>query len=115
MSYDLGLYYDDGPAAVDNHEEGGTYALGGTTDAVLNITYNYAKFYYNHLDKEQGIRWLYGKSGQETIDRLEQATELLGTVRNNDYWGATPGNAGYALSILLIWAKQHPGAIWYGD
>ena len=27
-----------------------------------------------------------------------------------DYWAPTPGNAGYALNILLDWARQYPEA-----
>jgi len=115
MSYDINLCYPDGPAQVSNHEEGGTFALGGTTDAWLNVTYNYSKFYYEHLDREQGIRWLYGKKAKDTRDRLQNAVEALGTDRGSNYWKATPGNAGYALAILLSWAMQHPEAEWDGD
>jgi len=115
MSYDLGLYYKDIPAEVDIHEEGGTYAIGGIPDAELNVTYNYSKFYYEHLDEKDGLRWLYGKKGSETIERLKKAVKVLGVRRSDDYWKATRGNAGYALSILLKWAKQHPEAVWNGD
>ncbi len=115
MSYDINLCYPDALAQVDNHEDGGTYALGGTTDAWLNVTYNYASFYYEHLDKELGIRWLYGKKAKDTLDRLQNAVEALGTDRHPDYWKSTPGNAGYALAILLSWAHQHPEAEWDGD
>ena len=101
MSYDLGLYYDGVPTRVDRFEEGGTYVLGGATEAQLNITWNYAFFYYHFLDKEGGIRWLYGKTGAETVGRLEKAVEILGTRQYKDYWADTPGNAGYALSVLL--------------
>ena len=115
MSYDLGLYYDGEPAKVETHSEGGTYVLGGTDEAQLNITYNYSKFYYEVLDRKAGLRWLYGKTGRQTAGRLEHAVELLGTERDADYWKATEGNAGYALSILLAWAKAHPDAVWNGD
>jgi hypothetical protein len=115
MSYDIDLSYPDDLAQVENHADGGTYVLGGTTDASLNITYNYGRFYREHLDKEQGIRWLYNKKASETIDRLQKAVEDLGTTRDADYWKATPGNAGYALAILLSWARQHPEAVWSGD
>jgi hypothetical protein len=117
MSYDLGLYKKGTklPVIVDCHLEGGTYVLGGTTEAELNITYNYSKYYYQCLDEKKGIRWLYGKTGAETIDRLQQAINILGTIRDNNYWLPTPGNAGRALQTLLLWAKQNPKAIWDGD
>ena len=76
------------------HEmRGGTYALGGTTEAELNITYNYANYYYECTDGDKrfaheeisaryadgtdgpietqyGIRGIYGKSGAESIPML---------------------------------------------
>ncbi len=62
MSYDIDLSYpESGLAQIPSHEEGGTYALGGSTNASLNVTYNYGGFYREHLDSEQGIRWLYDK------------------------------------------------------
>lgn len=115
MSYDLGLYYDGIPAVVARHAEGGTYAVGGIMAAELTITYNYSRYYKDQLDAEQGIRWLYGKTGGATISRLEDAVAFLGTTQDTDYWKITAGNAGYALSILLTWANEHPNAVWDGD
>lgn len=115
MSYDLGLYHDSKPVQVERHQEGGTYALGGITEAELNITYNYSWFFYRFFDKEKGIRWLYGKQAKDTVERLEFAVKELGAIKYSDYWAPTPGNAGHALLILLGWANQHPKAIWQGD
>ena len=115
MSYDIALCKNEEPVTVARHADGGTYALGGTTYAELNVTYNYGKHYYQHLDEEKGLRWLYGKTGAETVERLELAVKALGTEQVADYWNPTPGNAGYALNILLGWAKQHPDAVWDGD
>ncbi|WP_460924221.1 hypothetical protein, partial [Staphylococcus aureus] len=39
----------------------------------MNITYNYSLFYYEHIDSENGIRWIYGKTGAEVKERLEKA------------------------------------------
>lgn len=78
MSYDINLIdLAGGVVQVARHEEGGTYALGGTTDASLNVTWNYAPYFYAHLDKERGIRWLYGKTGGECIERLESAIDAI--------------------------------------
>ena len=112
MSYDIQLV---GADYVPDHEEGGTIVVGGTPEAKLNITYNYSQFYYDSLDLEKGIRWLYGKTGKETTSRLRRATMLLGTDRDEDYWKATSGNAGYVLSLLLSWAESNPDAVWQGD
>jgi hypothetical protein len=115
VSYDIQLTENGIPVEITNHSEGGTYPIGGTTDANLNITYNYSWFYYMLLDKDFGIRWIYGKRAQDCIKRLEGAVKKLGVRQYKDYWAPTPGNAGYALSILLTWAKQYPEAIFTGD
>lgn len=97
---------------VREHEEGGTYVLGGSAVAELNITYNYSSLYYETLDKENGLRALHNQSGADWIERLEAAVKTLGTERDNDYWKATAGNAGAALARLLAWTKAHPEGIW---
>lgn len=134
MSYDVSLEQDGKPVKVDQHEEGGTYALGGIEEASLNITYNYSWFYYRYIDKKEGLRWLYGKKAKDCIGILELAVEELGTkqyevqesgfnlmdksthhLKHVDYWAPTPGNAGHALNILLQWAKKYPEAVFSGD
>lgn len=114
MSYDVSLVKGGQAVTVAPHEDGGTYVLGGSPAGSLNVTYNYAK-HFEVLDEIEGLRWLYGKTGAETEARLAFAVGVLGTQRYADYWKATPGNAGYALSILLKWAKEHPDAVWEGD
>ena len=49
---------------------------------------------------------------KDTIAALESAVNKLGTKTSSDYWKPTKGNAGYALSILLSWARQYPEAVW---
>jgi hypothetical protein len=48
------------------------------TECETNITYNYSPFYYEHIDKEVGLRWINGKTGAEVKERLEKAIEKLG-------------------------------------
>jgi hypothetical protein len=116
MSYDIYLVdEEDKTCIVKRHKEGGTFVANGTNDAHLNVTYNYSDDLHLALDEEEGIRWLYGKSGKECTARLEAAVKALGTKRDDNYWERTPGNAGYALSILLKWAKEHPTARFTGD
>lgn len=115
MSYDIYLAYKDGLAEVPQHKEGGTYNAWGSPYAELNITYNYAQYFLVTLDGNLGIRWLYGKKAKSTIKKLQEAVEILGITPDADYWAVIPGNAGYALSILLDWAKLHPNAVWRGD
>jgi hypothetical protein len=92
------------------HKEGGTYVLGGTNRAELNITYNYSPF-YACLDEEKGLEFIDGKKAEDCISRLEKAVSILGVETDSDYWKATAGNAGLALAILLSCARQHPGAV----
>jgi len=116
MGYDISLIDEnENPVKVALHESGGTYPIGGTTSASINITYNYAVFFREALDETEGIRWLYGRSGEESVPRLHAAVRELGTNISDDYWEATPGNAGHVLEILLRWARRYPTAVFKGD
>ena len=50
MSYDIYLTdpvtHEPLKLEAAHHMRGGTYAMSGTTEAWLNITYNYADWYY---------------------------------------------------------------------
>lgn len=62
MSYWVKLLDKKGKVCqVERHSEGGTYVMGGTTDAELNITYNYSEPYSEYLDEKQGLKFLNGK------------------------------------------------------
>ncbi len=104
MSYWVYLEKDGETVGVNKHADGGTFVLGGTDKAQLNVTYNYSKHY--------SVRNLDGKKAIETIDELKDKVNEFGTKRDSDYWASTKGNVGYALNILLGWAKQHPEAVW---
>ena len=115
MSYDIYLEKDGVLVNVPRFCEGGTYPVGGSLEAHISITYNYSTHFYKHLDPNNGIRWLYGKTGAATQAKLADAITILGTKQDTDYWAPTPGNAGYALFVLLAWARLHPHAVWRGD
>lgn len=93
---------------------GGTYAIGGTTEASLNITYNYAKHYYRIMG-DKGIRTIYGMSGADSIPVLQNAANSLGDDVSEDYWEATEGNAKRPLLQLIALAQLRPDGIWDGD
>jgi hypothetical protein len=116
MSFDVALKCPccDEPISVERHEEGGTYVMGGTTTAELNVTYNYSLFYFDHLDRKQGLEWLDGKKASECIERLREAVAALGAERSANYWAAKAGNAGYVLAILLKWAEEYRREEWLG-
>lgn len=118
MSYDIELQDPVTKATLEldepHHMRGGTYSLGGTTEAHLNVTYNYGTHYYRVMG-EKGIRTIYGMTGAESIPVLTHAIEHLGDDVNDDYWKATEGNAKRALLQLLALAKMRPDGVWNGD
>ena len=112
---------------------GGTYSMGGTTEAHLNITYNYGGHFYRVFEElpaprplapawmhEEGgpvggIRTLYGLSGAESLIVLDRAIAMLKDDATGDYWEATEGNAKRALIQLRALATLRPDGIWDGD
>lgn len=119
MSYDIDLsdpvtgyvLHLDSP----HHMRGGTYAIGGTTECSLNVTYNYAKHFWRVFGREQGVRVLYGMTGAESIPMLQAAIARLGDEVDEDYWKPTEGNAKRALCQLLALAQLRPDGTWRGD
>ena len=110
MSYDVSLEIGGELVQVESHTDGGTYVMGGSTDASLNITYNYAECY--RLTDLKSIRELDGRRASDVVGRLRSSVEFLGTTTyERDYWAPTPGNAGHAIAILLKWAEANPDAV----
>ena len=147
MSYDISLkdpvtgdtvHFD-----VPHQMAGGTYIVGGTTEAWLNITYNYAPWYYkdgvfpDRGERGQefhngltGVRSIYGLPGAESIPVLEHAIKTLESMAEDlpekkikdykelgitGYWIPTRTNAIKPLYQLLAMAKIRPDAIFTGD
>ncbi|RYF20046.1 MAG: hypothetical protein EOO77_08825 [Oxalobacteraceae bacterium] len=121
MSYDINLKNPDGTTVhfeSPHQNGGGTQAVGGTTEAWFNITYNYSTFFYRVLG-EKGIRAIYGMTPAESIPVLCRAMADLGTDTDPDYWKATEGNAALALqglvNIARLGVEQAPDSVWEGD
>ena len=117
MSYDISLYEPDGTVAIvpDGHDlRGGTYQMGGCSEAWLNVTYNYSEHFHRVLG-EKGVRTIYGMTGRESVPVLEAAIAQLGDDVSSDYWAATEGNAKRALQNLRLLALACPDAKWNGD
>lgn len=133
MSYDISLLDPVTKATIEFDEPhqmaGGTYAVGGTREAWLNVTYNYAPIFRKVFGDENtelskfekifgggqtGIRRIYGMTGAQSIPVLETAIKQLGDDVSPDYWQATEGNAKRALCQLLALAKMRPDGIWDG-
>lgn len=134
MSYDIDLC-DPVTGEVlqldaPHHMRGGTYAVGGTTDASVNITFNYGAILRKALGDgatsltewermfgggETGIRRIYGQTGAATIPLLSGAIAKLGDDVDPDYWKATEGNVKRSLMQLLALAQMRPDGVWKGD
>ncbi len=114
MSWWVGLEEKDTERIlqVKPFEEGGTYCLGGTDQADLNITYNYGRIYHRVIDEENGLWTLNGLPAQAALDLLEPAILQLEDGKDSDYWAATDGNAKRPLVMLAEWCRQ---AIATGD
>lgn len=120
MSYDISLKDPVTMETIETKEphfmHGGTYAIGGTTELWLNVTYNYGKIFRRpEVLGEEGIRSIYGMTGAESIPVLQNAIANLGDDTNPDYWKATDGNAKRPLCQLLAMAQMRPDGIWDGD
>jgi hypothetical protein len=122
MSYDIYLHnpITGDVAQLDSPHQfkGGTYVVGGTTDAHLNVTYNYSPHYYRvfkELGFDEGIRSIYGMTGKESVSILNKASKLLGSDLSENYWEATEGNAKKALLELAALAILCPDSVWQGD
>lgn len=141
MSYDITLKDPVTHEVIEFDEphqmKGGMYAIGGTKEAWLNITYNYANYYYSATEgddrffgklwyeepKNLGIRGIYGKTGAESIRMLHDMIcriEPMPDEKCDDpdckgYWKPTAKNAIKPLYQLIAMAQMRPDGIWDGD
>lgn len=117
MSYDIYLRDPATGHAVEfdqpHQMRGGTYAVGGTRKAHLNVTYNYGRHY--GAVGERGIRTIYGMTGAASLPLLRGAAGTLADDVSEDYWEPTEGNAKRALLQLVAMAEMRPDGIWEGD
>lgn len=144
MSYDI--YLKD-PVTKETLEvenphfmRGGMYMVGGCRELWLNITYNYARWYYkkgvfppskNNADEtSEGIRSIYSLTGAESIPILKHAITTLTSMKEDltkeekqeykdqgadGYWLPSRENAIKPLCQLLAMALMRPDGIWDGD
>ncbi len=95
----------------------------------LYTSYNHGWAFHEYLDKEHGLRWLYGKKGKDTVAGLERMLECLEYL---DGWGTNcdtnpelgdgwnskelvVGNAYYFARHALNVALELPEGVWSGD
>lgn len=140
MSYDISLIdpvSKETLCAEFEHEmTGGTCAVGGTKELWLNVTYNYADWYYKPgvfgptKEESKGIRTIYGMSGSESIPVLQKAISALKAMDEDisdeerrqceeqgatGYWMPTRDNAIRPLYQLVAMAMIRPDGVWDGD
>lgn len=140
MSYDISLCdpvtHETLHAKEMHNIWGGTCVVGGTTEMWLNITYNYADWYYRpgvfaRTEKDsKGIRTIYGMTGAQSIPVLKKAIAKLESLKDDisaeerrkceeqgatGYWMPTRENAIRPLYQLLALAQMRPDGIWEGD
>lgn len=117
MSYDIDLIDtttgEPCDLGLDFVDHVGTYVIGGTSDASINITYNYTKTLNRAIDGS--IRSLYGKTGKDSIPILENAISQLGDEMADSYWTECDGNVKRALKKMVAFAKICPDGVWRGD
>lgn len=118
MSYDISIVDRKTKEQIEvefPHDlKGGTYAIGGTRELWLNITYNYAPFFRKVFSEHgpDGIHCIEGQKVEDTIPWIEKAIEQLGDDVDDNYWAPTEGNAKKALTNLLKLAKMYPEGEW---
>lgn len=91
---------------------GGIYAIGGSKEAWLYITYNYSPIFQKVLGFS--LSDLDGKCVKDTLEDLENAIGLLSEDDKTDnYWDSTEYNVKKALQDLSYLGKHKPDAFWY--
>lgn len=116
MSYDISLIDPVSKNTLEVEQphfmHGGNYAMNGTKEMWLNVTYNYYDKFAKAFGTEEGIHVIENKSAVDTIPVLENAINALGDDTSGDYWESTEGNAKKALVSLLTMAKMRPDGVW---
>ena len=115
MSYDISLCDPVSKEVLHSEAphfmQGGMYAVGGTDELWLNVTYNYGDIFRSVMGKD-GIYIIEGKTGAQTIPIFKSAIAKLNDDVDNDYWKPTEGNAKRPLCQLLAFAEMRPDGIW---
>lgn len=92
-----------------------------TTEAWLNITYNYGPYYYeategdSRCETQSGIRGIYGKTGAESIPMLESMIErIVAAYKKDGEWITTTRTKHRMLDVDGNEIEDPIGAIVHG-
>ena len=116
MGWDVSLKINHEPVKVPEFCFGSIVKANESLEPINNneanmvVTYNYSNVYaIIHLH----LRHFDGVLARDTIDLLKYGVNKLGVKTwDRDYYAPTPGNAGFALSLMLSWAELYPDAVW---
>lgn len=117
MSYDV--YLNDAEGNIIKlkykHCEGGTYQLGGSDDAHLNITGNYGGLYCEYFHPE-GLSFIHGKKASETNLLMFEAVSKLGCEKlTEDYYVYDADITLFKLGLKKLLSQQqieYIGRLW---
>lgn len=107
-------------------------------DLELYVTYNYSWYFYNSIDKDKGIRVIYGLKAKDAIPLLEAALpkidkfmdeerktkKVLSTTwgvgeaydeADTNYWSVSARNAKRAVENIIALGKLAPEFTFTGD
>ena len=148
MGYDISLVRGKSKAKLSAKMKdiplGGQFAISDQNrdvqDDDLNfyITYNYAWYLYQTIDKKDGVRFIYGKKAKDVLPVLEAALPKLDRMirkeqktgkvlsqtwgkgndyddNSTDYWAISAKNAKKAVEGLIALAKLAPFFTFDGD
>lgn len=83
-----------------------------TVRARMSCTFNYSQLFRSVYGVDMPLHLVFdGMIADEAIPLLEEGVAALGTFQSDNYWEATPGNAGYILSVMLLWAQAQPNGV----
>ena len=150
MSYGIWLERGDSRSEIEKVDpkslpKGGTYRVSDSSelnefDLEFNITYNFSWYFYETIDKDLGIRWIYGKKARDVVDNLKLAKEkclsmaameeTYGKILSetwgsgdpydsekvkNDYWYPCALHAAQAIDGVIQLAEIAPDFTFSGD
>lgn len=98
--------------ADEKHDFGGSITVcGGSRSLQLDFTYNYGKLFRRVLG-DDGIRTIFGMTGEDAAPLLESAARKLRGKPNVDHWKPTQGNTKLVLLQLAAMSRMRPDGVW---
>lgn len=86
---------------------GSDFAVGGTQDLWMTLTFNYSRYYYQ-IWPCGGLCFLHGLSVKNAMRTLLEGMLLLKGEQCGDYWHASEGNARAGLLSILSLCALSP-------